>query len=425
MRRSVVVLAVAALVGSTLAFAPAVTSQQAETTHQVTFTEDGTQTVQGDVPGGINLTGFTEDGVRCSSDPDAYCETILVTVEQPVADDGDPDTLSFGLGEVVMDTTADVQGGDFDITVFESDAEASRGSELASSGNFLACATFCDVPLVQPNQCEAADECLEFNVSTSELGGTKHYLVEVVYFAAVSGHTTNISYTRLDDNAPSSGGDTGDGTGTESAPAPADSADPVDVTGGFEPAGDWGGGGDSAALGDALGQDLTAAFVEYGEDTFTFTIEVANLPAAGGMPEATRYTWDFDYNGFAFELDGKFTNYSRGACDPTAGSCPPPRDPGVGFFALRGNCVTEGSVTTCEELGSTNAAFDADAGTITIPVPAPLLAADGVAACDTIGGGTVVAQPSAFFSLSTGPQDAASAWLPFTVPHADPSLSCS
>lgn len=212
--------------------------------------------------------------------------------------------------------------------------------------------------------------------------------------------------------------------GEEVDESPATSAAPVDVTGGFEPTGDWGGGGDVGPVGAALGQDLEHAFVEYGEDTFTFTIHVTELPPIGGTPEVSRYVWDFTYSGTAFQLDGKFTNYTRGACDPTAGSCPPPRDPGIGFFALRGNCVTEGSVTTCEELAGLTAAFDPEEATITIPVAADLLAPDGVAACDEVGEGVLTAQPAAFFSLSTGPQDNATAFLPLQVPHADPELTC-
>jgi hypothetical protein len=70
------------------------------------------------------------------------------------------------------------------------------------------------------------------------------------------------------------------------------------------------------------------------------------------VPEATRYTWNLDVDPTphlvtedgsnpdlkSFDLDGKFTNFSRGACDPTAGTCPPPRNPGLQPFVLRGDC---------------------------------------------------------------------------------------
>ena len=216
----------------------------------------------------------------------------------------------------------------------------------------------------------------------------------------------------------------------EDPAAAAATAERVDVTGGYEQVGDWN-NGQQAEVGDALGQDIEAAFIEYGEDTFTFTIDVTSLPAAGGVPEFTRYGWSFNYNDAEFELDGKFTNYSRGACDPTAGNCPPPRDPGIGYFALRGNCVTnEGNVTTCEELGGVNATFDPGDGTITIPVPADQLAPEGVHACDSITGASsflgqsVWAAPTAFVTSSAFPNDQALHFQPLVVPHAEDALTC-
>ncbi len=436
MRRALVAISTAALALSALAFAPVPTSAQADTDHTVTFSEDGEATVTGGLPGGANLTGFTESGVRCSSDPDAYCETILLTVEQPVADE-DADADEFGLGDVTIDLTAAVQGGDFDLTVFESTADGGRGNEVASSGNFLACATFCEVPLVQPNQCEAADECVEFAVSTSEFAGTRHYLVEVVYFAAASEYVADLAYTRVDGrqaDGTTAGASTEAATEGDGSAAPADGVERFNVAAfegqNLEPVGDWGGGGDAAAVGSALGQDFEAAYLEYGDGTFTFTLGMTELPAAGGMPEATRYGWSFSYNDVAFELDGKFTNYSRGACDPTAGSCPPPRDPGIGYFALRGNCETgEGNVTLCEELGGVTATFDPATGEIAIPVPAALLT-DEVRACDTISGDasfigqSVWAAPSAFVTSSAMPYDDVTHFVPLVVPHADPALAC-
>lgn len=437
MRRILVVIAAAALIGSTLAFTPAVSPQQAETTHQVTFSEDGTATVEGDVAGGVNPTPFVDGTSTCSAEPDQYCETILLTIEQPVADE-DPDAIDFGLGEVTIDITAAVPGSDFDLFVFESDADANKGTQVANSGNMAACAQVCGSGAPDPvglwgNQCEGTDECVEFGVTTSELAGTRHYLVEVVYFASAAGYTGELSYTRTD-------GRNFDGTTPEPGePAPppvepVDSVEPVDVTGGFEPAGDWGGGGNNAAIGDALGQDFEAAYIEYGDDTFTFTLDMTSLLPAGGTPELTRYGWSFRYNDLELELDGKFTNYSRGTCDPTAGSCPPPRDPGIGSFLLRGDCVEDDSLpmtlTLCQEFANVQATFDPSDGTITIPIPADALAPDGVQGCDEIVGissfigNSIWSAPSAFITNTLMPFDDALHYIPFVVPPADPAVTC-
>ena len=102
-----------------------------------------------------------------------------------------------------------------------------------------------------------------------------------------------------------------------------------------------------------------------------------SLPANGGVPEVSRYTWDLTVDGKFVELDGKWSNYSRGACDPTSGQCPPPRDPGLQPFIVRGDCTTDSttpsSVTTCKELGIVQAIFDPASKTISVPVPLALI----------------------------------------------------
>lgn len=191
---------------------------------------------------------------------------------------------------------------------------------------------------------------------------------------------------------------------------------------GTDAAGDWGDGSNNA-VGDALGQDLLEASIGPGEaGMLNFVIKVNSLPAAGGTPEVTRYNWSFTVDGEYRELDGKFTNFSRGTCDPTAGTCPPPRNPGLQPFFLRGNCATDATLpvtlTTCEELATIQALFDAGAGTITIPVPLEALPAKKgtkiVGAAGTLGG-TIAAIPSAFVSGTNFPMDTMATLKTYTV----------
>lgn len=208
--------------------------------------------------------------------------------------------------------------------------------------------------------------------------------------------------------------------------APVATAQTKPKTVGEDDAGDWGETVDPtlAPIGDLLGQDLTGAAIGMSDDgaDIHFVITVNSLPPVGGVPEVTRYTWDFNLDGEAVKLDGKFTNYSRGACDPTSGQCPPPRDPGMQPFIVRGNCeVNEANVTICEELGIVQAEFDAGEGTITIPVPMELIGAKkrSKIAPSTGGlfGGTVEAMPTAFFSASNFPHDSLLATKTFRIPR--------
>ena len=174
--------------------------------------------------------------------------------------------------------------------------------------------------------------------------------------------------------------------------------------------GDWGDGTIPAQAGAALGQDLVGAEIAMADkETINFVIKVASLPPNGGAPEVSRYIWGLMVDGDYVELDGKWTNYSRGACDPTSGQCPPPRDPGTQPFLVRANCgAVEGqNVTTCEEVGIVQGAFDAAAGTITIPVPADMINAKrgskitaGSSDFTSGAGGNIIAVWSAFLSLN-------------------------
>jgi hypothetical protein len=213
---------------------------------------------------------------------------------------------------------------------------------------------------------------------------------------------------------------------------PAAAAPGAPKTVGTDDEGDWGAntalaGTPAQAAGGPTGQDLVEAQIGMADaKTINFVIKLASLPPIGGVPEAVRYVWSVDVGGEFVELDGKFTNYSRGTCDPTSGQCPPPRDPGTQPFLVRGNCRADpnaSNVTICDELGIVNAEFSAGDGTITIPVPLELVGAKpgtkiAPATSDftSLIGGSLVAVPSAFLSLTGFPADALIVDKTFKVP---------
>ena len=193
---------------------------------------------------------------------------------------------------------------------------------------------------------------------------------------------------------------------------------------GKDPAGDWGSNADPniGPLGDSSGQDLIEAHISAVGKNIVFVIKVTNLPSNGGVPEAVRYTWEMMVGGKFVELDGKWSNYSRGACDPTSGNCPPPRDPGMQPFLVRGECVNNGATVQCKELGIIQATFDPATGEITIPVPMAMLGAKpgtkiASATQPDSGFSGVNAMPSAFYSQASFPSDTLIPTKVYTVPR--------
>lgn len=182
---------------------------------------------------------------------------------------------------------------------------------------------------------------------------------------------------------------------------------------GTDPDNDWGSNADSTITpaGGPLGQELVEASIEQIDSkTLEFVIKVAELPPTGGVPEFSRYLWVIMVDSNLYQIDGRFTNYHRGACDPTAGTCPPPRDPGMAPFLIRTNCVSAQAAVVCEEKGLVHGEFDAAAGTITVPVPVEMLGAkpgskivNGTQADSGFSG--VLAIPSAWASQASMPSD--------------------
>jgi hypothetical protein len=186
--------------------------------------------------------------------------------------------------------------------------------------------------------------------------------------------------------------------------------------------GDWGCNQDCtlAPMGDVVGQDLVEAQLGMADaTTVNFIIKLNALPPSGGVPEFSRYTWEFSVDGNAMQLSGGFTEYIRGICNPTYNPmiCPPPRDPGMAPFFLRvGGCTVGGP---CEEKALLHATFDAAAGTITIPVPLEVIEAKPGSKIGPLGslfGGTIYAAPAAMVTNASVPADTMTITKIWTVP---------
>jgi hypothetical protein len=199
------------------------------------------------------------------------------------------------------------------------------------------------------------------------------------------------------------------------------SAAPKPTVLGTDPADDWGTNADPTLgpLGGPLGQELVEASIAKADaKTLNFIIKVSMLPPWGGIPEISRYNWDFTAGSDAYQLTGGFTEYLRGVCNPLhTNACPPPADPGPQAFFLRQGPCTVGA--ECHLLGTVQATFDPATGTITIPVPLSLIKAKPgtkIGPGTSTFGGSIYAAPAAFVSYASLPADTMVLTKTYTVP---------
>lgn len=198
--------------------------------------------------------------------------------------------------------------------------------------------------------------------------------------------------------------------------------------------GDWGRNVSDGLgpLGDALGQDLVSAAIGMADaDTVEFKIGLNSLPITGGIPEISRYEWEFKVDGTPFVLDGRFTNYVRGTCDIYDGQCPPPRapsDPTKHPFRILDDWEwgpVWAPLVVLHERGLVYATFDAETATISIPVPLELIDArpgskiePGVGIFGNNFDGNVMSRPAAWFTPAQFPVDVLRTKRTFVVPGA-------
>lgn len=187
-----------------------------------------------------------------------------------------------------------------------------------------------------------------------------------------------------------------------------------------DPADDWGSNaGVPAPLGDVLAQEITEAAMHSDGKNVHFIIKLNSLPPNGGVPEISRYNWDFTVNGTAYQLTGGWTEFLRGICNPliTSGGCPPPQNPGLQPFFLRQGPCTVGA--DCALLGTFQATFDAAAATITIPVPFTAIKAKPGAKIGpgaSTFGGAIYAAPAVVVSSTAAPADTVIVTKSYTIP---------
>lgn len=157
-------------------------STSAPADHELSLTIGDEATIDGGAPGGINytpvVTGGTQPEPTCSKSPEAYCEATLVELSADVPADAPRGRVTATLS-MTLDAVQPI--ADFDLFVYESDADGARGGRLASSGALAG-------GQIAPTQdgifwrCPASDECVDLPV-TFRTGDEPQYLLVEVHYA--------------------------------------------------------------------------------------------------------------------------------------------------------------------------------------------------------------------------------------------------
>lgn len=194
---------------------------------------------------------------------------------------------------------------------------------------------------------------------------------------------------------------------------------------------DWGGNVDPniAPAGNALGQELVEASMSMADaKTVNFIIKVKSLPSTGGIPEFTRYGWDFSVDGSAMLISGARTEFIRTICYPLHSdpACPPNvGDPQTAsnspFMVREGACtVGTGGVADCRVKAVVESTFDPATGTITVPVPLEALGAKPGSKIEPLTnasfGGTIYAAPATVVASPNYPHDTLLVDKTFVIP---------
>lgn len=142
--------------------------------------------VAGGLPGGVHpgYFGIVDLGTtgQCTSDPDAYCESVFITVANPLTEEdiAAGKTSRRANLDIVLTPTHPV--ADFDLVLYSSNADGDVLGEAAMSGG---------APIADS---ETSSESVYLPVVTREAMPELHFVAHVVYFAAPSDYAMTVDF---------------------------------------------------------------------------------------------------------------------------------------------------------------------------------------------------------------------------------------
>ncbi len=175
MKRIATLLAAGAVALGTVAAAPS--QQRPAPDHEAELVPGDSVHIDGGAPQGVNPGYFDVTEGACNKDPNTYCEHTLVHVVTEVPEDVERGRLRTNLQIVV--TSPDLPVSDFDLIVWESDADGERGSQVgqSASGGYV-----------------DAVEQLNVVVTTTPDEQDAWFLVDVVYYLGGPNYDLDLTF---------------------------------------------------------------------------------------------------------------------------------------------------------------------------------------------------------------------------------------
>lgn len=177
MKRTFAIAAAGLVVASTIAAAPAGSQARPVADHEVELAVGDQAHIDGGAPQGMNPGYFDALDGACNKDPHTYCEHALVHVVTEVPEDVERGRLRTTLGLTL--TSPDFPLSDFDMVVWESNADGERVAEVGQSAN--------------GGYVEAVEQ-VSVVVSTTPEVQDAWFLVDVIYFLGGPNYDLDLTF---------------------------------------------------------------------------------------------------------------------------------------------------------------------------------------------------------------------------------------
>jgi len=172
----------AILAASSIAAAPSPSAPFAapQIDHELALAIGESGSVTGNAQYGVNVENYTGADYACSSDPNMYCETVLIELTNPyVEEEARKGRVRANL---TFTLTPTLPISDYDLLVFEADEDGNLGGQMGNVG---------ETPLTPDPE---SKETISVPITTTVDEETVWVAVQVVYWAVVGGWTAEATF---------------------------------------------------------------------------------------------------------------------------------------------------------------------------------------------------------------------------------------